>query len=153
VKTKKETKYLAFAQKGLQHMKEAIRDVDDKTIIDAFHEAWRKSMARIYGDAKRDRLNGDRRVEVERERIRNSILRSKTADSLAGWFLRFCADASRDGSLAMFQQNGERLRRFLFEPRNVERLQNLLLFALVSYAKSEKPALSASTETTTTRSA
>jgi hypothetical protein len=48
----------------------------------------------------------------------------------------------------MFQQNQDRLRRFLFEPRNVERLQNLLLFALVSYAKSDKPA-STSTETTT----
>jgi hypothetical protein len=109
-------------------------------------------MARIYGDAKRDSINGDRRVEVERERIRNSILRSRTADSLAGWFLRFCADASRDGSLSMFQQNGERLRHFLFEPRNVERLQNLLLFALVSYAKFEKPAASTPADTIATRS-
>ena len=67
VKTKKEAKYLTFAQKGLQHMKDAIRDIDDKTIIDAFQEAWRKSMARIYGEAKRDSINGDRRVEVERE--------------------------------------------------------------------------------------
>jgi CRISPR-associated protein Cas8a1/Csx13 len=151
MKTKKEAKYLAFAQKGLQQMKEAIRDVDDKTIIDAFYEAWRKSMARIYRDAKRDSADGERRIEVERERIRNSILRSKTADSLAGWFLRFCADASRerqDGPLTMFQHNQDRLRRFLFEPRNVERLQNLLLFALVSYAKSDKPA-STNTETTT----
>jgi CRISPR-associated protein Cas8a1/Csx13 len=138
VKTKKEAKYLGSARKGLQHMKEAIRDVDDKTIIEAFQEAWRKSMAKIYGDAKRDGANGDRRVEVERERVRNSILRSKTSDALAGWFLRFCADASKDGALSAFQVHGERLRLFLFEPRNVDRLQNLLLFALVSYAKPDK---------------
>jgi len=149
LKTKKETKYLGFAWKGLLHMKEAIRDVDDKTIIDAFQEAWRRSMATIYGDAKRDGANGDRRVEVERERIRNSILRSKTSDALVGWFLRFCADASREAALSVFQQNGERLRLFLFEPRNIDRLQNLLLFALVSYSRSDKAVTAANTASPT----
>ena len=77
-------------------------------------------------------------VQTEREKIRNSILRAKTADALAGWFLRFCADATKGGSLSTIRDEAARLRHFIFSPRNFERFQNLCLFALVSYAGKEK---------------
>ncbi len=69
--------------------------------------------------------------------MRNAILRAKTADDLAGWFLRFCADATKGGSLAAMREERERIRKFIFNPRNVDRFQNLCLFALVSYMADE----------------
>jgi hypothetical protein len=69
--------------------------------------------------------------------MRNAILRAKTSDALAGWFLRFCADATRGGSLGALREDGMRLRKFIFNPRNFDRFQNLCLFALVSYASEE----------------
>jgi len=83
--------------------------------------------------AGRDNSDFFRLAEVERERMRNAILRAKTADALAGWFLRFCADSTKGASLESVKNNADKLRKFLFNPRNTERLQNLLLFALVSY--------------------
>lgn len=87
--------------------------------------------------ARRDGLNFERLVEVERERIRNAILRAKTADALAGWFLRFCADATKGGSLGSLRNEALRIREFIFNPRNFDRFQNLCLFALVSYASED----------------
>jgi CRISPR-associated protein Cas8a1/Csx13 len=134
VSEKKDFSNMRFAQKGLHKMKEAIKDEDDRVVIDMFHAAWRNAMRELGDRAKRDGLQFERLVEVERERIRNAILRSKTADALAGWLMRFCADATRGAPLPVVQKNAPRLRSFLFNPRNAERLQNLLLFALVSYA-------------------
>lgn len=137
VSDKKSFSNMRFAQKGLHKMKEAIKDDKDQAVIDMFQEAWRRSMRELWKRAERDHLDGNRLVEVERERIRNSILRSKTTDALAGWFLRFCADATKGASLPAAQREAAKLREFLFNPRNTDRLQNLLLFALVSYAKDE----------------
>lgn len=90
-------------------------------------------MKALYTRAKRDNLDGDHLVEVERERMRNDILRSKTMESLSGWFLRFCADATRGSSLPSLREQSARVRQFIFNHRNFDRFQNLCLFALVSY--------------------
>lgn len=95
-------------------------------------------MGQIGERAREQNLNFERLVEVRQEKIRNEILRAKTPDALAAWFLRFCAEASRGGALKPFQKDMERLRIFMFNPRSFDRFQNLLLFALVSYS-SGKP--------------
>jgi hypothetical protein len=98
-------------------MKEAIKDADDQAIIRAFHEAWRLTMGALGDRARRDGLDFSRLVEVERERMRNAILRAKTADALAGWFLRFCADATKGGALGALREDGMCIRTFIFNPR------------------------------------
>lgn len=133
IKEKKDFRRMNLAQRGLNHMKEAINDRDDQAIIRAFHEAWNRKMGEIGKRARRDGLDFGRLVEVERERIRNAVLRAKTADALAGWFLRFCADATKGAALGAIREDATRLRTFIFNSRNTERFQNLLLFALVSY--------------------
>lgn len=122
----------------LTTMKEVIRDEDDQAIIRTFHEAWYRKMGKFSERATREKIKWDRLVEVEQEQIRNAILRAKTAESLAGWFLRFCADASKGQSLTTFQEQSTRIRQFIFNPRNFERFQNLCLFALVSYSSENK---------------
>ncbi|CAN99346.1 hypothetical protein predicted by Glimmer/Critica [Sorangium cellulosum So ce56] len=135
VSESKDFSRMRFARKGLQAMKEVIKDGVDQAVINMFHEAWRKTMGALGERARRDGLHFERLVEVEQERIRNAILRSKTADALANWFLRFCADATRGASLPAAQRDAIALREFIFNQRNAARFQNLLLFALVSYAK------------------
>lgn len=137
VKDKKDFDRMHFMQGGLKAMKEAIKDADDQAIIRAFHDAWRLTMRALFERASRDGLNSSRLIEVERERMRNAILRAKTADALAGWFLRFCADATKGGALGALREDGMRIRTFIFNPRNFDRFQNLCLFALVSYASGE----------------
>ena len=118
-------------------MAHAIRDADDQAIIRVFHKAWEMTMGQL-GERSRDKgLNFDRLTEVRREKIRNEILRAKTPDALAGWFLRFCADATKGAALAPIREDAERIRVFIFNPRYFERFQNLLLFALVSYPRDE----------------
>ena len=118
-------------------MKDAIKDADDQAIIRAFQDAWRLTMGALGERARRDGLDFARLVEVERERMRNAILRAKTADALASWFLRFCADATKGGALGALRDEADRIRAFIFNPRNFDRFQNLCLFALVSYASEE----------------
>jgi CRISPR-associated protein Cas8a1/Csx13 len=137
VSDKKDFERMRFMQGGLKRMKEAVKDMDDQAIIRAFQEAWRLTMGALGERARRDGLNFERLVEVERERMRNAILRAKTADALASWFLRFCADATKGGSLGSFRNEATRIREFIFNQRNFERFQNLCLFALVSYASEE----------------
>jgi CRISPR-associated protein Cas8a1/Csx13 len=139
VKEKKDFDRMNDSRGGLAAMKNAISDADDQALIDAFHDAWRSTMRGLYERARRDGLNATRLIEVERERMRNAILRSKTADTLAGWFLRFCAEATREGgAISAIRDDSARLRHFIFNARNFERFQNLCLFALVSYAGEEK---------------
>ncbi|MDC3952629.1 type I-MYXAN CRISPR-associated Cas8a1/Cmx1 [Polyangium jinanense] len=134
VEKKQDYERMRFAQGGLNKMKDAIEDEDERAVIAAFHEAWNRVMGAFGERARRDNASFERMTEVERERMRNAILRAKTADALAGWFLRFCADSTKGAALPTIKTNAERLRKFLFDPRNTDRLQNLLLFALVSYA-------------------
>ncbi|MCP9495686.1 MAG: type I-MYXAN CRISPR-associated Cas8a1/Cmx1 [Pyrinomonadaceae bacterium MAG19_C2-C3] len=134
VSEKKDFGYMRYAQGGLNKMKDAVKDADDKAIIRAFQDAWKMTMRGLYERANRDGLFVDRLLEVEREKMRNAILRAKTADALAGWFLRFCADATKGNSLGAMRDEATRIRDFIFNPRNFERFQNLCLFALVSYA-------------------
>ena len=118
-------------------MKEAIKDADDQAIIRAFQEAWKRTMAALGERARRDGLDFGRLIEVERERMRNAILRAKTAEALASWFLRFCADATKGAALTAIRDDAQRIQKFIFNQRNFDRFQNLCLFALVSYASGE----------------
>lgn len=138
VQTKEDFKRMSFSREGLVKMKQAIKDTDDQAIIRAFHKAWGMTMGQIGERSREQNLNFERLVEVRQEKMRNEILRAKTPDALAAWFLRFCADASRGGALKPFQEDMERLRLFMFNPRNSERFQNLLLFGLVSYSSNKK---------------
>ncbi|MCT7973373.1 type I-MYXAN CRISPR-associated Cas8a1/Cmx1 [Laspinema olomoucense] len=137
VSDKKDFKQMLFSHKGLNQMAKAIKDDLDKTIIRAFHKAWEMTMGELGERARNDKLDFSRLVEVRREKIRNEILRSKTSDALAGWFLRFCADATKGAALPPLRDDADRIRRLIFTPRYFERFQNLLLFALVSYAGNE----------------
>jgi CRISPR-associated protein Cas8a1/Csx13 len=138
VQTKDDFNRMSFAREGLIKMKQAIKDIDDQAIIRAFHKAWEMTMGQLGERAQEQNLDFGRLVEVRREKIRNEILRSKTPDALAGWFLRFCADATKGASLKPFQEEMNRLRVFMFNPRNFDRFQNLLLFALVSYSSPDQ---------------
>jgi CRISPR-associated protein Cas8a1/Csx13 len=133
VAEKKDFQRMFFSLKGLIKMKHALQDADDLALIQVFHEAWKRKMKAMYVRAERDGLDGDHLVEVERERMRNDILRTKTMDSLGGWFLRFCADATRGATLPGLRDQSSRVRQFIFNARNFDRIQNLCLFALVSY--------------------
>lgn len=137
VSDKQDFKSMSYAKGGLHAMKNAIHDADDQAIIRAFHEAWRRTMRNIFERARRDGLDGERLLEVERERTRNAILRAKTAEALASWFLRFCADATKGAALGAVRDDAQRIQRFIFNQRNFDRFQNLCLFALVSYASEE----------------
>lgn len=137
VSEKKDFQRMLFSRGGLKAMRESIKDADDQAIIRAFQEAWKFKMGSLGERARNDGLDFGRLVEVERERTRNDILRTKTSQMLASWFMRFCADATRGSSLATLRENGEAIRKFIFSSRNFERFQNLCLFALVSYASDE----------------
>lgn len=137
VKEQKDFNQMRYSQGGLKAMNEAIKDADDKAVIRAFQEAWKMTMGEFGERARRGEFLFDRKVETEREKMRNTILRAKTADALASWFLRFCADATKGGSLKAMREDSERIRKFIFNQRNFDRFQNLCLFALVSYASEE----------------
>lgn len=138
VSERKDFKRMNFSRGGLQKMKEAIKDEEDKIIIDVFHDAWRRIRGAMRSRANRDGLDYLRLLEVRKEKTRNEILREKTVSGLTMWFLRFCAEATEGGSLpALKRADGEIVRRFIFNPRNFERFHNLCLFALVSYPSKE----------------
>jgi len=130
----KEMSY-AHVREGLIKMKQAIKSDQDQLVIDAFHDAWRQTMANIFDRAKREGLDVRNLLDGEKEKIRNSILRAKTSDALAGWFLRFVASATKGSSLPSIRQDSASFREFIFNSRNFERFQNLCLFALVSYER------------------
>lgn len=137
VNEKKDFNQMRFTRGGLNKMAQAIKDADDQAIIRAFHKAWDITMGQIGERARDNNLDFNRLIEVRREKIRNEILRAKTSDALAGWFLRFCADATKGAALGPIREDAERIRAFIFNQRYFERFQNLLLFALVSYASDE----------------
>ncbi len=137
VSEKKGFERMLFSRGGLNAMKESVKDTDDQAVIRAFQEAWKYKMGALGERARNEGLDFRRLVEVERERTRNDILRTKTSEMLASWFMRFCADATRGSSLATLREKGESIRKFIFNSRNFERFQNLCLFALVSYASDE----------------
>ncbi len=118
-------------------MKEAAKDATDQTLIRAFQEAWRLKRGALHARELREGIPDYRLLEVEREKMRNAILRTKTADALAGWLMQFCADATREYQSAALARDLKQLREFIFNPRNFERFQNLCLFALVSYTRDE----------------
>jgi CRISPR-associated protein Cas8a1/Csx13 len=130
---KKDFRNLLFRKGGLHQVAKAIKDKDDIAIIRAFHKAWEMTMGQMGERARDNNLDFGRLVEVRQEKIRNEILRLKTSDASANWFLKFCADATKGGSLAPIREDSELIRAFIFNRRNFDRLQNLLLFALVSY--------------------
>ena len=130
---KKDFRNLLFRKGGLHKVANAIKNKEDIAIIRAFHKAWEMTMGQMGERARDNNLDFGRLVEVRQEKIRNEILRLKTSDAVANWFLKFCADATKGGSLAPIREDAELIRDFIFNRRNFDRLQNLLLFALVSY--------------------
>lgn len=137
VANQKDFNALSYLQKGLQRMRDAIEDPTDNLVITAFHEAWRFTMRGIIDDSRHVGASPWRRIEVRRERIRNEILRAKTHQQLMSWFLDFAARATNGNTLPTLRGERGVLREFLFQPRNFNRLQNLFLFGLLSYAKED----------------
>lgn len=139
VSRKEDFKNLQYVHGGLVKMRKSIpNDTNeiDNLVIETFHEAWRRRMKGLFSDARESNTDGNRRVDVERERVRNDILRSKTQQQLANWFFDFAARASEGRSLETLRNRdrAQKLRSFYFERKNFERFQNLCLFALLSYA-------------------
>ncbi|MCL1491512.1 MAG: hypothetical protein M1G31_12270 [Pseudanabaena sp. Salubria-1] len=130
---KKDFRNLLFRKGGLHKVANAIKNKEDIAIIRAFHKAWEMTMGQMGERARENNLDFGRLVEVRQEKIRNEILRLKTSEATANWFLKFCADATKGGSLAPIREDAELIRDFIFNRRNFDRLQNLLLFGLVSY--------------------
>ena len=118
-------------------MRSAIRDEADGFVIRLFQEAWDVKRNALSDRAEEDHLDFWNLVDRERERIRNGILRCKSPDMLVNWLLAFVADARRKEPIGFLSRDGEAVRKFLFDPRNVDRIQNLLLFALVSAPSSD----------------
>lgn len=141
VDNKKDFLQMCYAQRGLKAMKEAVKDADDQAVIRTFHKAWEMTMGALGDRATRDGLSFEHLADRQRERMRNAILRTKTSGTLAAWFLRFCADATKGASLAPLRDESQRIRTFIFNHRNFERFQNLCLFALVSYGSDEPKTL------------
>jgi CRISPR-associated protein Cas8a1/Csx13 len=135
---KKDFQRMRFWKGGLVAMRDAIENEGDKLVIKAFQEAWKFAMRALYERERTEGAKAERLLEVERERMRNAILRAKTPDMLASWFLRFCADSTKGAPLPAMQSHGDAIRKFIFNPRNFDRFQNLCLFSLVSYSSSEK---------------
>lgn len=138
VSEKKDFQQMFYSIGGLQKMKDEIKDLDDQIIIAVFQQAWGITMSNLSKRA--ESRNSDRYtdIDVRKERVRNEILRHKTTEQLAGWFLRFCADATKGDSLSSISKNREQIRKFIFNERNLERLRNLCLFALISYEGKKK---------------
>ncbi len=134
VAEKRDFSSLLYRKEGLCAMRDAVQDKDDRLVIERFQKAWEMTMGAIGERAREKGLDYSRLVEVERERLRNDLLRSRTHDQLTGWLLNFMARASRKGAPPAFKEDSDAFRIFLFNPRNADRLKNLLLFALVSYA-------------------
>jgi|AGSF01.1.fsa_nt_gi CRISPR-associated protein, Cas_csx13 family len=133
VSEQKEFKRILSSKGGLNKMAKAVKDEIDSLIIQAFYEAWKRIRGQLSERAKNKNLDYFRLLEVRSERIRNEILRLKTSDMLANWFLRFCAEATKGKNLVAISNHPEKVRQFLFDSHNFDRFQNLLLFALVSY--------------------
>lgn len=138
VSEKKDFQQMLYSIGGLQKMKDEIKDSDDRIIIAAFQQAWGITMGNL--STRAESRNSDRYtdIDVRKERVRNEILRHKTTEQLSGWFLRFCADATKGDSLSSISKNKEQIRKFIFNERNLERLRNLCLFALISYEGKKK---------------
>ena len=140
VAKKEDFKNMLFQREGMNKMVKEIKDQTDQIIIRAFHKAWEMTMGQIGDRARENNLDFKRLVGVRREKIRNEILRLKTSDSIANWFLQFCANATKGNSLALSREELETIREFIFNSRNAEKLQNLLLFALISYVSDKSKA-------------
>jgi CRISPR-associated protein Cas8a1/Csx13 len=139
--TEQEFRQMLFDMKGgLNEMYKAVKDEEDKAVIAVFQEAWNRTMGQLGGAATRSGSSFGRAYETRAERIRNEIMRARTADQLAKWFLAFCASATKGKPIDAFGDEATRklVCKFIFDHRNFERFQNLCLFALVSYA-SDKP--------------
>jgi CRISPR-associated protein Cas8a1/Csx13 len=134
VAEKRDFSAMLSRKEGLSAMRDAVQNQEDRLVIQRFQKAWEMTMGALGERARQQGADFSRLVEVERERIRNDLLRTRTHEQLTGWFLNFMARASREGTPELFRKDPETFRQFLFNPRNAERLKNLLLFALVSYA-------------------
>lgn len=137
VSDKKDFQQMRFAREGLITMKENIENPVDQAVIHAFHEAWRLTVSGLHRRDNSREADPAVSINNRQERIRNEILRAKTAGLLANWFLQFCASATRNGPLRVSPDEMKLIRQFIFKEPNFERFQNLCLFALVSYRGKE----------------
>lgn len=125
---------LCYRREGLKAMRDAIQNPADQLVIRRFQKAWEMTMGALGERSRAQKFDFGHLVEVEREKIRNELLRCKTSGQLTGWLLQFMNKASREGTPRIFSEDAETFQEFIFNPHNAERLQNLLLFALVSYS-------------------
>jgi CRISPR-associated protein Cas8a1/Csx13 len=140
IETKPEFKSMLFDMRGgMRDMSKAVKNEEDKAIIEVFQEAWNRTMGQMSGRANREGASSERSFETRAERIRNEILRAKNTDQMASWFLRFCANATKGKPMGALSDEATRRKVYnlIFAQRNFDRLQNLCLFALVSYASGE----------------
>jgi CRISPR-associated protein Cas8a1/Csx13, MYXAN subtype/CRISPR-associated protein Cas8a1/Csx13, MYXAN subtype, C-terminal region len=138
VSEQKEFNQLKYYRKELGAVSNAVQNEQDKAVIQVMHEALRRLYGRLGERAQREGTSFERLADVELERMRNSILRAKSMDSLTQWFMHFCSTVSSGKNISLFGEHKELLYKFLFEPRNFTRFQNLCLFSLLSYESSNK---------------
>lgn len=138
VSEQKEFNQLKFYRKELGAVSKALQDEQDKAVIQVMHEAIKRLYGKLGERANREGVNFERLTEVELERMRNSILRAKSMETLTQWFMHFCSTVSSGKNISLFGEHKELLYKFLFESRNFNRFQNLCLFALLSYESSNK---------------
>lgn len=137
-------------RKGLIAMRDKIRSEIDSAVITAYHEAWRQRMGQLSQRSKEEGADFPRLLEVESERNRNAVLRAKTGEDLSGWLLRFCTEATKGLPLRALRGDlADNARRLLFseDHSEVERLRNLILFAMLSYTGEDRDNMNRASQT------
>jgi hypothetical protein len=121
-------------QKGFAAMLEKVHDEQDKAFIDLIQNAWLNRMGAISEKKRGSSQDAmDRKFETEKVKIINEIRRRRSNDMLVGWITEFLALNDRG-----INAKAAACREFIFNPRNHNRLVNLVNFAFASYTSRSK---------------
>lgn len=125
---------LVFNQGGLRQMfSQGVGPEDHLNYVDLFHEALKKSYARIYQSYQGEDLNSIKtRVQKERERIRAELNRCYNKRSLQFFLANFLQKANLTQSNDQLQQNWQSFFRLLQE-KPWEEIRIWSILALASY--------------------